>query len=286
MQAKANWSWSGLCLLLVSTAANAQQAPELPQPSPHARVEQRVGLTDVSVDYSSPAVKGRPIWGALVPYDKPWRMGANSATKLTVSRDFTLAGKPVAAGSYAVYTIPGKASWTVVLSSSLDAWGNDGFDPKKDVLRVAVKPVATAASRERLTFIFDNTTDSATQLDLEWEKLRVPLPIAVDTKAAALANIKKSVDDAWRPQFAAARYLLENGGDLDQAMQYVDQSIAIKPTWWNNWVRAQVLHKKGRTQDAVATAEKTIQLGSGDQVFESFFKPDVNKSMAEWKQKK
>ena len=284
MRAKAKWS--GLCLLLVSSAAHAQQAPELPQPSPKARVEQRVGLTDMSLDYSSPAVKGRAIWGALVPYDKPWRTGANAATKLTVSRDFTFAGKPVPAGSYALYTIPSKASWTVALSSSIDAWGNDGFDTKKDVVRVAVKPAAAPSSRERLTFSFANTTDSATQLDLEWEKLRVSVPITVDTKATVLANVKKATDDAWRPHFASARYLLESGGDLDQALTYVDQSIAIKPTWWNHWVRAQLLQKKGRAQDAVATAEKTIQLGSGDQVFESFFKPEVNKSLAEWKQKK
>lgn len=286
MRAKAKWSWSGLCLLLVSSAAHAQQVPELPQPSPKARVEQRVGLTDVSVDYSSPAVNGRAIWGALVPYDKPWRTGANAATKLTVSRDFTFAGKPVPAGSYALYTVPSKTSWTVALSSSLDAWGNDGFDIKKDVARVSVKPAAVPASRERMTFSFANTTDSATQLDLEWEKLRVSIPITVDTKATVLANVKKAVDDAWRPHFASARYLLENGGDLDQALQYIDQSIAIKASWWNHWVRAQVLQKKGRAQDAVATAEKTIQLGTGDQVFESFFKPQVNKSLAEWKQKK
>lgn len=286
MRAKAKWSWSGLSLLLVTTAAHAQQAPELPQPSPKARVEQRVGLTDVSVDYSSPAVKGRAIWGGVVPYDKPWRTGANAATKLTVSRDFTFAGKPVPAGSYALYTIPSKANWTVALSSSLDAWGNDGFDTKKDVVRVALKPAAATASRERMAFSFANTTDSATQLDLEWEKLRVSIPITVDTKATVLSNVKKAVDDAWRPHFVSARYLLENGGDLDQALQYIDQSVAIKATWWNHWVRAQVLQKKGRAQDAVATAEKTIQLGSGDQVFESFFKPEVNKSLAEWKQKK
>lgn len=286
MRAKALWSWSGLSMLLVSSAAHAQQqAPELPQPSPKARVEQRVGLTDVSVDYASPAIKGRAVWGALVPYDKPWRTGANAATKLTVSRDFTFAGKPVPAGSYALYTVPGKAAWTVALSSSLEAWGNDGFDTKKDVMRVVVKPVA-AAPRERMTFTFANTTDNSTQLDLEWEKLRVSVPITVDTKSVALGNIKKAVDDAWRPGFVSARYLLDSAGDLDLAMQYIDQSIAIKPTWWNHWVRAQVLQKKGRAQDAVSTAEKTIQLGTGDQVFESFFKADVNKSLAEWKKKK
>jgi hypothetical protein len=272
-----------LCLSGVTAMAAAQQAgPELPQPSPKARVEQRVGLTDISVEYSSPAVKARKIWGALVAYDKPWRTGANAATKLTVSRPFMFGGKTVPAGSYALYTIPGQASWTVVLSSALEAWGDNGFDAKKDVARVSVKPQA-AAARERLAFIFSNTTDEATQLDLEWEKLKVSIPIGTDTQTASAANIQKAVDDAWRPHYVAARYLLDKNTDLDKALGYIDQSIAIKSLWSNNWVRAQLLQKKGRAQDAVATAEKVMQLGNGDQTFEAFFKQDVAKSVSDWK---
>ena len=272
-------------LSFMPSATSAQSAPELPQPSPKARVEQRVGLTDFSLEYSSPAVKGRTIWGGLVAYDKPWRTGANAATRLTASREFTFAGKPLAAGSYALYTIPGKTSWTVVLNSGLEAWGDAGYDAKKDVARVSVAPVASAP-RERLTFTFDDTTDQGTKLSLEWEKVRVAIPITVDTKAQALKNIQSSVDDAWRPHFISARYLLDNGGDLDQALRYIDQSIAIKPTWWNNWVRAQILQKKGRAPDAVASGEKALQLGSGDRVFDGFFKADVSKAVSEWKKQK
>ena len=276
------------CASLLTASArvttSAQAALELPQPSPKARVEQRVGLTDFAVDYSSPSVKGRKIWGELVPFDRPWRTGANAATKLTASRDFVFAGKPVPAGSYALYTIPGKTSWTVVLNSSTDAWGNDGFDAKKDLLRVTLKPEAIHG-RERLTFLFSATTDSNARLELEWEKVRIAIPIQVDTKTQALANLEKAVDDAWRPHFAAARYLLDNGGDLDKALGYVQQSIAIKSTWWNNWIQAQLLAKKGRTAEAVAAADKTLQLGAADKTFESFFKPEVDKSLAGWKQK-
>lgn len=271
-------------LALAASSAVAQQVPELPAPSPKARVEQRVGLVDMSVDYSSPGVKGRKIWGALVPYDRPWRTGANAATKLTVSRDFKFGGQPVPAGSYALYTIPGKASWTVALNTSTEAWGNDGFDVKKDVARVTVKPRAIKG-RERLTFLFAGTSDNGTSLDLEWDKVGVSIPLDVDTKAMAMANIDKAVEEAWRPQFNAARYLLESGGDLDRAMTLIDQSIAIKATWWNNWVRAQLLAKKNRVPEAVAAAEKAVQLGAGDRVFEGFFKQDVNKALAEWKKK-
>lgn len=262
----------------------AQGAPEVPAPSPKARVEQRVGLTDFSVDYSSPGVKNRVIFGQLVPFGRPWRAGANAATKLTSSSDFVFGGKAVAAGSYALYAIPGKAEWTIALNTSTEAWGNDGFDTKKDVARITVKPVAIAP-RERLAFVFSNTSDDATRLDLEWEKVRIPVPIGVDTKGAVMKNIEKAVEDAWRPQFTAARYLLESGGDLDRALTYADGSIAVKPTWWNNWVRAQILAKKGRSQDAVAAAEKAQQLGTGDRVYEGFYKGDIAKTVAGWKKK-
>lgn len=275
-----------LCFTALSGTSHVSAqatAPELPAPSPKARVEQRVGLTDFAVDYSSPGVKGRPIFGALVPYGRPWRTGANAATTLKASRDFTFGDKKIAAGTYSLYTIPAKTGpWTVVLSSQLDAWGNDGFDTKNDVARITVKPIPIK-SRERLTFIFSATTDDGARLELEWDKVRLPIPLAVDTKAQAMANIDKALDDAWRPQFASARYLLESGGDVDKALSLADASIAVKPTWWNNWVRAQALAKKGSSAEAIAAAEKTQQLGTGDRVFEGFFKADVAKAIAGWK---
>lgn len=275
-----------LCLCALPLAASSRahaQAADLPQASPHARVEQHVGLSDMSVDYSSPAVKGRSIWGGLVAYDKPWRTGANAATKLTSSHEFNFGGKKIPAGSYALYTVPGKTSWSVVLNSGLDAWGDQGYDTKKDVARVSVKPETTAENHERMTFSFDDTTDDSTQLTLEWEKVRVRVPLTLDTKSMVKQNIDKSLADAWRPHYAAARYLMDNNGDLDQALGYIDQSIAIKPNWSNNWVRAQILHKKGKNPDAVASAEKAAQLGKGDRVFEGFYKADVTKATSEWK---
>ena len=274
-----------LCLAAVGgaqTVAAQAAMPELPTPSPKARVEQRVGLTDFAVEYSSPGVKKRAVFGTLVPYDKPWRTGANATTKLTASREFTFGDKKVPAGTYSVYTIPGKAAWTVVLSSHLDASGNDGFDAAKDVARVSVKP-APIKMRERLTFLFSATTDDSARLELEWEKVRVAIPLAVDTKGQAMANIDNAVNEAWRPQFASARYLLESGGDLDKALSLSDASIAVKPTWWNNWVRAQVLAKKGKLPDATAAGEKAQQLGTGDRIYEGFFKADVAKAVGNWK---
>jgi hypothetical protein len=280
-------TWSGVAtfatvLLLPIDALHAQAAPELPQPSPKSRVEQRVGLTDFALDYSSPGVKGRKIWGGLLPYDELWRTGANAATTLKASRDFTFGGIAVPAGTYSVFTIPGKKTWTVILNTNLTVAATRGYDQKNDVARISVKP-DSAPFRERLAFQFSDTTDNATRLDLEWEKLRVSVPITVDTATQARANIDKALDDAWRPHFASARWLLDNNGDLTQALGYIDASIAIKPTWWNNWVKAQILAKQGHTAEAVAVAEQAQQLGAGDQVYEGFFRDEVAKTIAAWK---
>ena len=266
-------------LALGASAAQAQ-ALELPQPSPKARVDQRVGVTDFQLDYSSPAVKGRKIWGALVPFDALWRAGANAPTKLTVSKDFSFGGKPVKAGAYSLLAIPGKATWTVILSSN--AGGTNGYAEKDDAARITIKPTAIPL-RERLAYFFTATTDDAVFLDLEWEKLRVRVPIKVDTSAHVKANIEKATGDAWRPHWASARYLLDSGGDLDQALALVDKSIAIQATWANHWVRAQVLGKKGKKAEAIAAGNEVLNLGKGDKVFEDFFKADVSKAVDGWK---
>src|SRR5580765_3554794 len=161
--------------LVAAAAAPAfAQGLEVPAPSAKAKVEQRVGVTDFSVDYSSPAVRGRKIWGGLVPYDKVWRTGANASTKLTASRDFTFGDVAVPKGTYSVFTIPGASSWIVILNKNADATTGE-YDAKNDAARVTVSP-ASSAPRERMTFILSDTTDTSTRLDLEWESLRVSVP--------------------------------------------------------------------------------------------------------------
>src|ERR1043165_8299726 len=178
-------TWSFVVLaaaVLLSRAAAAQTAIETPAPSPKARVEQRVGITDVSIDYSSPGVKGRKIWGQVVPYDKVWRAGANAPTKLTVSRDFTFGGTAVKAGSYSVFVTPGKKTWAVALNTDLTAT-QDSHDDKNDVVRVTVTPQALPAVRERLLYMFTDTQDDRVNVDLEWERVRIRVPLTIDTKA-------------------------------------------------------------------------------------------------------
>jgi hypothetical protein len=278
-------SLPAVALLAVVVSPAFAQGLEVPAPSAKAKVEQRVGITDFSVEYSSPAVRGRKIWGGLVPYDTLWRTGANASTKLTASRDFTFGDVAVPKGTYSLVTLPGETSWTVILNRNLTLTTPANYDAKDDAARVTIKP-EPSPPRERMTFIFSDTSDASTRLDLEWESLRVSVPIKVDTQAQVRAGIDTTLADAWRPHYQAGRYLVENNGDLDVALRYLDTSVGIKSTWWNNWWRAQALAKKGRTADAIAAGEKTLEVGKGDDTFEQFFKADVEKTLESWKKGK
>jgi len=268
-------------LALGATAARADL--DLPRPSPFAKVWQVVGLTEITVDYSSPGVKGRKIWGGLVPYDQMWRAGANQATKVTFSRNVTFAGKPVPAGSYAFFLIPTKDAWTVILNKKTDQSGTArDYMQAEDLLRVTVKPKATPF-RERLAYLITDFTDDKASLDLEWDKLRLSIPITVETATQAVANINSAVDGTWRTYANAARYMLENKKDYDTGMKYADQSLALKEDWYNLWIKAELLSAKGNAKDARAMGEKAYEVGSKDKNF--FLEGEIKKTLGEWKKK-
>jgi hypothetical protein len=261
----------------------AQADLDLPRPSPFAKVVQTVGLTDITVDYSSPGVKGRKIWGAVVPYDQMWRAGANQATKVTFGRDVTLAGKPVPAGTYAFFVIPSKSAWTVILNKRADQAGTGrDYKPADDLLRVQVQPKA-APFRERLAYLVTDFTDDKASLDLEWEKVRLSIPITVATGTQVAANITAAVDGTWRTYANAARYLLETKKDADTAGKYIDQSLALKEDWFNVWIKAEVLAAKGNFKDARAQGDRAYELGKKSDGF--FLEPEMKKTLAEWKKK-
>jgi hypothetical protein len=160
-------------------AAPGAPKPLTPKPSPAAKVSAQIGTAEVTIEYSSPGVKKRKIWGALVPYDKIWRTGANASNKLTLTKDMTIGGQPVPAGTYNLLTIPGKKTWTVLINKDTTLGANvDKHSDALDVAKFTVTPKAIP-SRERLTFIFSDVTDDSASLDLEWEKVRISLPIKV-----------------------------------------------------------------------------------------------------------
>lgn len=269
-----------LTVALASGAALAQNLP-LPAPSPRAMVMQTVGITEISIDYSSPGLKGRKPFGSLVPHGELWRAGANAATKVSFSRDVTVADKAVPAGTYSLFFIPTAKSWTVVLNKNKDA-NTQAYQQAEDVLRFEVKP-EKSPKRERMTYVFANTTDDATRIDMEWDELRVSIPVKVDTGAHTAAAIQGHLDGNWRPLANAARYYQETVKDLDKALALIDASLAVKETWFNVWVKAQILAGQGKVKDAYPLAEKAYELGNKDKYF--FWKAEVEKALADWKGK-
>ncbi|MFP2926525.1 DUF2911 domain-containing protein [Pyxidicoccus sp. 3LG] len=269
-------------VVLVATPAAAQL--ELPAPSPSAKVSQEVGVTEISIDYSSPGVKGRKVWGDLVPWDKAWRTGANAATKITFSRDVTFGGKAVPAGTYTIVSTPSQKGWKVMLNKDLTLWtGGNAYDAKQDVVSVDAT-TAEVPNRERLAFIFSNTTDDSTSLDMEWEKLRVSVPIKVDTAAHAKANIAAAQGSTANMQIASARYLADSTKDYAAALKHADASVAIQSNWFNNWIRADILARMGNYAEARKAAQVAWDLGNKDKNF--FFRDQVSKALADWKNKK
>ncbi|MCA9525633.1 MAG: DUF2911 domain-containing protein [Myxococcales bacterium] len=260
----------------------AAQDLKLPAPSPLAQVMQTVGTTSITVTYSSPGKKGRDIFGGLVPFDKLWRTGANAATTIEFTTDVKVGGKPVPAGKYAIFSIPKKDTWTVILNKNPNQGGTGDYDQKLDVFRAQVKPEA-APSRERLTWLFANTTDDGTRLDLEWEATRISVPIAVKTQAFAKGDIDAYIAGSWRPLANAARYTAETLKDEKRALALADASIAVQETWYNVWVKATILAGTKDKKGAYKLAQRAQELGSKDPNF--FYKDQVEKALKDWPKK-
>jgi len=266
--------------LLAALPAAAQQL-ELPRPSPAAKVSQTMGVTEITVDYSSPGVKGRAIYGGLVPFDKPWRTGANLSPKITFSKDVQIGAAKVAAGTYLLVAIPGRDAWTWIVNKNPGASpANDSYKPADDVVRVEARP-AGIPPRERMAFIFSDTTDDSTRLDLDWDKTRVSLPIRAFTADQVAASIKGLEDGSWGPLNQAARYMLETTKDYESGMRLVEKSLALRQHWFNLWTKAQLLAAQGKHADARALAEKVQELGGKAKNF--FAAEEVKKALADWK---
>jgi hypothetical protein len=238
-----------LLLPALAAAPALAQAPRLslPDPSPHASVSQRVGLTDITIDYHRPAVGKRKIWGGLVPYDEVWRAGANENTTLTFSSPVTVGGKQLAAGTYGLHMIPTAKTWTVALSTVSTAWGSFSYDPKEDAVRFTVTPTQ-AEHEESLEYRFENPTETSATVVLHWERLMVSFPITVDTKAVTLASLKGQLRGlarfSWQPWNQAAAWCIKADCGADQALTWVDSSIDVQPSFPNLTNKAKLVEKK------------------------------------------
>jgi len=272
-----------LALITLLLAVPAVAQVKYPQASPHAVLTQTVGTTDVTIDYHRPGVKGRKIWGALVPYGQVWRTGANEATTITFSDDVTIDGKPLPKGTYSLHTIPGANEWTIIFNKVAKQWGSFSYKQEEDALRVTAKP-HPAPMTEWMEFdVSPSTTDNGV-VEIRWEKLAVPFTVGTGSTAKALAAARAAIaaakPDDWRTPLNAAAFA-NNAGRTADAREWVDQSIKVKSTYQNLYLRAQIEAKAGHRDAAVKDAEAALAVVGDNKEM----RDEIQKSISEWKGK-
>ncbi|MCP4654159.1 MAG: DUF2911 domain-containing protein [bacterium] len=266
-------------LLLVHPALAQQSGP--PRLSPSASVSQIAGITEIAITYARPSVKERAIWGELVPYDKVWRAGANEATTFAVSTDATVEGKPLAAGKYSLFTIPGKDKWTIIFNKVAEQWGAYQYDAAQDALRVEVKPTP-APFTELHTFRIDEVTATSARVVLHWEKLEVSFRVEVDTTKLAYEQALKDAADDAEAAFGWARHFYAENVHTEKALEWVDAAVAAGPSYWNLSAQARLQQRAGKVDEAKVTAKKAIGMAADDQ-YAQFAKPDAEELSEEIK---
>jgi hypothetical protein len=257
---KSNFKLLLIAILLSGFSTFAQQI-QMPQASPSAKIFQRVGLTDVTVDFSRPSTKGRKIFGELVPYGEVWRTGANGATILTFTTEVIMGGQKVPAGSYALYSIPGKNSWTIILSKNTKLWGAIGYNEEEDLIRFPVTPSKTSKKYETFDLSFSNLTDNSADLSMKWEQSRVDIKISTEVDPIVMADIKKQVIDAKSTNpallYQASNYYFTNNKDINQAYTWIKQSTESDPKYWTVHLRAKIELALGMKTEALESAKKS-----------------------------
>jgi hypothetical protein len=296
-------------LLIVGAvnSASAQTTIRLPRPSQKATVTQTVGVTDVTITYSRPGVKGRKIWGdpvasqagtkgeatlddqnvrpkdaPIVPWGHVWRSGANEATTFAVTDDVLINGQKLAAGSYSLHTIPTKDEWTIVFNGTANQWGSFNYDPAKDTLRVKVKPQWLNDNQEWLEYSFPVVTPNSAQVLIRWEKVAVPFTIEVpNVEAVWRAKVDAAIAADPTNEVIPLQVANAYAGDdkWDEALKWVDQSIKVKETFRNLSGKAQLLYLAGRKDEAFAMADRALAKGKANKVDTTNFE----KRVAVWK---
>lgn len=260
---------------------------ELPRESPGATLTEKIGTSTLTISYHRPAVKGRAIWGALVPYGNVWRLGANDATTITLTHDAKVAGKDVPKGTYALFAIPGKESWTLIVNKQPKQWGAYFHKPSEDLFRFDVKPTALAAPVEWLTFAIVPASPNGVRVEMAWEKVRIEFPVEVDVNRIVWADLDAALaaakPDDWTAPFQAAKYARETKQRVDQAMGWLEKSSKIKETFWHAELKARLLADEGKVQEAIPLLEKARDLSKGKAPKE--YAENLDKEILEWKKK-
>lgn len=291
----------GLGVLLAATLCAAQSAVlDIPRQSQHAVLTQRIGVTDITINYHRPLVNGRKIWGDLVPYGQVWRAGANENTTIAFSDPVTIEGQPLAPGVYGLHMIPGEKEWTVIFSHNSTSWGSFTYKQAEDALRVTVRP-QPADMHNALTYDFDKLTPTSAVVELQWEKVAVPFKVDVDVNRLVEDSLHRQLRGlaqyTWEGWDDAANYLLAQKTDLDEALKYEDQSIQVEKRYDNLMTKSNILEAMGNKDEADTTRKQAVAMANPlqlhiyarqlqgqkhqDEAF-AIFRENANKHPEEW----
>lgn len=268
--------------LLLMASVNAQI--KTPQPSPFSKVEQKVGLTDVTLEYSRPSMKGRKIFGDLVPFGKLWRTGANKNTTVTFSDDVVVDGQTLKAGSYAIFVTPAETSWDVIFYSDTENWGTPReWDDTKVAAKTKVKTYQMSMPVETWTMTFDNLSSSSAELGFIWENTYAGVKFEVPTDKTVTASIEKVMNGpSAADYYAAAVYNLTENKDLEQAEKWMDKAMSMleKPGFWQLRQQSLLYAKLGKKAKAIETAKKSLE-GAKAYKNDDYIKMNMD-SLKEW----
>ncbi|MBL0308792.1 MAG: DUF2911 domain-containing protein [Bacteroidetes bacterium] len=244
-----------------SSLTTTAQTLKVPAPSPTQTLKQNFALSEISIEYSRPGVKNRVIFGDLVPFGKIWRTGANASTKITFGEDVNVEGKAIAAGTYAIYTIPNRDSWEILFYKDLKLGGSvSDYKAADELLRFTVEASALANKVEDLTIQVTDITPSTANIELSWDKTSVAFHVAANIDAAIMKNIETALVNDSRPYFQAANYYYENDKDLNKALEWVNKAIEQNPQFYIMHTKAKIQMKLKDYKGAIATAEKSLAM--------------------------
>ena len=267
------------------TFNSSAQTLTVPAPSPTAKFSQKFGTSSIDLVYSRPAVKGRTIFGDLVPYGEVWRTGANSSTKLTFGADVKVQGNNVPAGKYALYTIPGKEEWVIIISKDTTLWGASGYKSDNELVRFKVAPMKVSHTVESFTIDINNIKPNSCDITLYWDKTGVTFGVTQDIDPIIMKQIDEAMKSDKPPYWQAANYYFENGKDINQAYAWVNKAIETRPeAYWMMTTKAKMEMKMGKNDDAVTTATQALELAKKEN--DNSYIQQNEKTIAEAKAKK
>ncbi|WP_211229738.1 DUF2911 domain-containing protein [Olivibacter sitiensis] len=270
-----------LGMIVLGLQDSLAQGQLFPSASTAQSIEQELGISKVSLHYARPNMKGRKIFGALIPYDQVWRTGANNATTITFHDEVALDGKKVPAGTYALFTIPRKTEWTIILNKNSKQWGAYTYDEKDDLLRFNVPAEKLKKAQETFEITFSEISDKTAKLTLAWEKVAVSFDIVVDQDAKIMANIAEAMKGEKKPYLGAAQYYYNNNKDLDQALVWANEAVKQSPKaphtyYWKALIQLKAGDKAGA--NATASEGKKLAETAGNSEYVTLNQQVIDKS--------